>query len=270
MASHPNILVFDSGIGGLSIVDHIHSVLPNLTVNYLADYAYFPYGLLDEATLTARTCALLAQAYDQYRPSLMVIACNSASTLALPKLRQLLPVDIVGVVPAIKPAAITSVSKTIGLLATPGTIQRDYTDDLIAEFAPDCTVIKCGSSALVDLAEAKLRGQTIESKDLSPLLQPLLDLTHHTPTSRNIDTVVLACTHFPLLKPELASAMPGVKHWIDSGEAIARRVASLLDTLKPEQHTPAPSAAVFISSKAITDSQKALIEAYGYRKFTTL
>ncbi|BFM07138.1 glutamate racemase [Halioxenophilus aromaticivorans] len=219
----PNVLVFDSGVGGLTITREIVALTPNCNITFAADNAYFPYGTKSEQDLVARICHVLQHLVQITAADLVIIACNSASTAALPALRDQLAIPVVGVVPAIKPAAAISASKTIGLLATPGTVARDYTDDLIKQFAPDCHVIKIGSRRLVDMAEAKLAGGTVHADELANELERFAQPDHKT-----MDTVVLACTHFPLLQPELSQCLPGVAHWIDSGNAIARRAESLL------------------------------------------
>ncbi len=227
--NHPatHILVFDSGVGGLSIVHHIRQQLPTTTITYLADNLFFPYGLLEEQTLIDRVAALLSQAAQQHQPDAIVIACNSASTLALPPLRKILDIPIVGVVPAIKPAAQQSRSKVIGLLATPGTIQRDYTDDLITEFATRCDIIRIGSSDLVSIVEKKLSGANYAPEVFAEIMQPMRRHSRWL----EMDTMVLACTHFPLVKEELSRAAPEITHWVDSGDAIARRVKYVLSEL---------------------------------------
>jgi glutamate racemase len=217
-------VVFDSGVGGLSVFDCIAAALPGLGLLYVADNAYFPYGTKEEAALVARARDLLTELNERLHPDLIVIACNTASTVALPALRDALSVPIVGTVPAIKPAAQASASRVIGLLGTPGTVRRQYTQALIDEFAPDCTVLRHGSTELVELAEQKLRGEAIAPAAIAHALAGLFD----QPGGERIDTVVLACTHFPLLAKELAASVPRQLRWIDSGTAIARRVASLL------------------------------------------
>jgi len=218
-------IVFDSGVGGLSVFDCITAALPDLQLLYVADNAFFPYGTKEEAVLVTRVRDLLAELADRFHPDLVVIACNTASTVALPAVRDALSVPIVGTVPAIKPAAQASVTRVIGLLGTPGTIRRRYTQALIDEFAPDCTVLRHGSAELVELAERKLRGESLAAAEVERALAGLYD----QPAGERMDTVVLACTHFPLVADELAASAPRPLRWIDSGTAIARRVASLLD-----------------------------------------
>ncbi len=216
------ILIFDSGVGGLSIYQAIKQRLPDLEVVYCSDSAGFPYGPKPEDVIVERSCYFLRALTEQYHPSLAIIACNTASTIALPALRQLLDIPVVGVVPAIKTAAELSVSRRIGLLATPGTVRRAYTDRLIADFASNCEVIRVGSSDLVHMAEDVLRGKTINQQALRSIVAPFFQ------GSRIVDTIVLGCTHFPLLKKKLLHVAPSPVTWVDSGDAIARRVEALL------------------------------------------
>lgn len=218
-------IVLDSGVGGLSVFDCIAAALPGLQILYVADNAYFPYGTKEETALVAHVRDLLVDLTARTRPDLIVIACNTASTVALPAARDALSLPIVGTVPAIKPAAQASVTRVIGLLGTPGTVRRRYTQALIDDFAPDCTVLRHGSAELVELAERKLRGDIVAAAEVERALAGLFD----QPDADRIDTIVLACTHFPLLAAELAAAAPRSLRWTDSGVAIARRVASLLD-----------------------------------------
>jgi glutamate racemase len=219
-----HILVFDSGVGGLSIVEHIRHLIPGCQITYLADNALFPYGMLGEEHLVERVTRLLLTATEQLRPELIVVGCNSASTLVLPQLRAQLSIPVVGVVPAIKPAAKTSATNVVGLLATPGTIGRGYTDELISDYANHCEVIRVGSAELVAAIEGKMRGIPIDRQACEAVIKPFRD----HPLWPKLDTIVLACTHFPLAIEELSQSAPEIKHWVDSGAAIARRVESLL------------------------------------------
>lgn len=221
MSDAPIILVFDSGVGGLSVLAALRERLPGCDFLFACDNAAFPYGTKAEAELVDRVDQVVGGLVRHEAPELVVIACNSASTVALPRLREYLTQPVIGVVPAIKPAAVSSATKVIGLLGTPGTVNRPYTRQLIAEFAPDCRVIPLGSTRLVEIAELALRGTTPDATELAGIITPLF-------ADPTLDTVVLACTHFPLLATELAAAAPRPVRWIDSGDAIARRAASLL------------------------------------------
>jgi len=219
------ILIFDSGVGGLSVADAIAAAGLALTIDYAADNDWLPYGDKSDAALRARVPALLAALARQRQPDLIVIACNTASTIALDDARAAIDLPIVGVVPPIKPAAEISRSGVIGLLATPATISRAYTDDLIANFAADRHVVRFGSTALVAAAEAKLAGAPVPRQAIASALAGLFG----APRGGEIDVVALACTHFPLLREELEAASPRPCAWLDSGAAIARRVGALLD-----------------------------------------
>ncbi len=225
------VLVFDSGVGGLSILEQIHQAAPACKLIFTSDNAAYPYGTKSETELIDRMHTVIKQLIATYAPDILVIACNSASTLVLSHLRKYFDLPIVGVVPAIKPAAESSESKIIGLLATPGTITRNYTHTLIKNFADDCEVILQGSSDLVDIAEDKLRGIAPEQRALEAIIRPFFETTGTSESTQKLDTIVLACTHFPLLKDDLKQVVPYPVQWIDSGEAIARRVRFLVHEL---------------------------------------
>lgn len=216
------VLVFDSGVGGLSVFDAIAASGRALSVDYVADNAWLPYGLKSDADLRERVPALLARLSEQWAPAAVVVACNTASTIALDAIRAVLTIPVVGVVPPIKPAAALTKTGVIGLLATPATVRRAYTDDLIAQFAADKTVVRFGSAALVEAAERKLRGDAADPAAVGEAAAALFA------NGAPIDVVALACTHFPLLTQELSAAAPRPCAWLDSGAAIARRLADVL------------------------------------------
>lgn len=216
-----NILVFDSGMGGLTIYGEICRVLPAHNYFYCFDNANFPYGELSEPELIAACTGLVSHMVTVHAIDLVVIACNTASTIALPALRAALTIPVVGVVPAIKPAAALTRNGCIGLLATPGTVSRHYTQELIAQFAPGKRVLLKGTTELVIEAEHKLAGLPVNMPLLREVLAEWLE-GECTP-----DTLVLGCTHFPLLNEEIQQLMPGCR-LVDSGYAVAKRVAWLL------------------------------------------
>ena len=224
MAKARPLLVFDSGIGGLSVLRPIRAQLPNAPIVYVADSAGYPYGTRRPGDIEARVPALLGRLSERFDPELIVIACNTASTIALDGVRAALDVPIVGTVPAIKPAAERSKSRVIGVLGTQATVRQPYVDRLASEFAADCTVIRHGSAELVDLAEAKLRGEAADMPAYAAILDGLLS----QPGGDRIDTVALACTHFPLVEDELAAASPRPLAFVDGKEGIARRTAWLM------------------------------------------
>jgi glutamate racemase len=216
------ILFFDSGVGGLSVLEPTRKLLPNAPIVYAADSAGFPYGKRSEAEIASRVPALLGRLVERFHPRLAVIACNTASTIALDHVRSALDLPVVGTVPAIKPAAEISKTRVIGVLGTEATVRQPYVDDLAGRFASDCTIIRHGSPELVELAEAKLAGEDVSVKSVRSAAQPMFDAAG----THRIDTVVLACTHFPLLAEELRSAFPNVAY-VDGGPGIARRIAYL-------------------------------------------
>ncbi len=222
----PTVLIFDSGVGGLSICQSILSRCSGVRIIYVADNASFPYGTKSEDYLRRRITFVLSGQCEQYQPDMLVIACNTASTLVLSDLRAVLSIPVVGVVPAIKPAAETTQTGVIGLLATAATVQRHYTDQLVADFATHCDVIRVGSSRLVEMAESYLRGESVSETELAEILADFFCNT----MPRRVDKIVLGCTHFPLLKAQLEQCAPHPVEWIDSGNAIAKRVTGLFDS----------------------------------------
>lgn len=246
-STHPRVLVFDSGVGGLSVLAEIIKLTPEIEVVYASDNAAFPYGTKSEEELLPRIHSVINALIQSYAPSLVVIACNTASTLALSSLRNSFDLPFVGVVPAIKPAAEASQSKVIGLLATPATIRRAYTQELIHTYASNCEIIKVGSSWLVELAEKKLAGNLVDIEALTSILQPFA-------MAQELDQLVLACTHFPLLKNEIQSILPDVT-LVDSGCAVARRVESLLHNNARDSLKDAPRTGVAVFTKPSKDSE---------------
>jgi glutamate racemase len=225
----PHVLVFDSGVGGLSVMREIAALLPQIRLTYAADNAAFPYGTKTERELVARVSAVIGTLVDRIAPDIVVIACNTASTTALEAVRKFLTVPVIGVVPAIKPAAAASQSRVIGLLGTRATVASPYTATLIAQFAAGCTVLTYGSPELVEAAERKMQGLPVDMAEVAAVLQRLFG----QPGGEKLDTVVLGCTHFPLLGAELAAMSPHPVTWMDSGAAIARRVATMLSAVEP-------------------------------------
>ncbi len=222
----PRVLIFDSGVGSLSIGAAIHDLLPEIDLLYVMDHGGFPYGEWDETLLIKHICATVNQVLAVHSVDLLVMACNSASTAVLPALRSQIQIPIVGVVPAIKPAATLSQSGVIGLLATPGTVSRPYTAQLIQDFAADCTIIAIGSRELAPAVENFIWHQQALDSVLAKVER---EFSLHRDFA-SMDTIILACTHFPLVQPQLAALLPNIK-WVDSGQAIARRVAYLIEEL---------------------------------------
>ena len=239
MDSAAPLLFFDSGVGGLSVLSPTRALLPNAPIVYAADNAGFPYGKRSDADLAERVPALLSRLIERFHPCLAVIACNTASTIALDHARAALDIPVVGTVPAIKPAAERSKSRVIGVLGTEATVRQPYVDDLSARFAADCTVIRHGSPELVELAEAKLAGSEISIESVRAAIAPMIA----QPRGDEMDVMVLACTHFPLLANEIAAACPGIAQ-VDGGAGIARRVAYLTQG-QPWPEDPPPGIAVF-------------------------
>lgn len=256
------ILFFDSGVGGLSVLGPALKLLPRAPIVYAADSAGFPYGKRSEAEIASRVPALLGRLVERFRPRLAVIACNTASTIALEHVRSALDLPVVGTVPAIKPAAAMSKSRVIGVLGTEATVRQRYVDDLAQRFAGDCTIIRHGSPELVELAEAKLAGEEIDLEAVRAAAQPMFEAAG----GEQIDTVVLACTHFPLLEHELVSAFPNI-NMVHGGDGIARRVAFL--TRDQEWPAAAPDGLMLFTS-AVRPPDSSALAHFGIGKVETL
>jgi len=236
------ILVFDSGIGGLSVAREIRAVLPSAEMIYVADDAAFPYGDWEEAALSAHVIAVIGGLIDRFAPDGVVIACNTISTLVLPPLRARFQIPFVGTVPAIKPAAERTKSGLVSVLATVGTMRRDYTRDLIQSFAQSCDVRLVGSANLAPLAETHMRGGAIDDAEVLAEIAPAFV----EKDGRRTDVIVLACTHYPFLMEQFTSLAPWPVEWVDPAPAIARRVVAILD--EPAGHEPAVRGGAYLTS----------------------
>ena len=258
-------LVFDSGVGGLSVVAKLHSYLPDLYITYVADDEFRPYGNKSEAELQTRLPGLIQSLVLMCDPDIIVLACNTASTTALRHIRSHVKIPVVGVVPAIKPAAQISQSKTIAVLGTPGTVRRKYVSKLIKDFAENCRVLLHGSAGLVVLAEKKLAGHEISIREIRAEIAPLIEDS----TANNADCVVLACTHFPLLAEELQIAAPHIINWVDSGQAVAKRVRSVLSDITCNRAPDYPQTA-FLIGGTYNKARCAMFANYGFKKTVVL
>jgi glutamate racemase len=260
VASEPTILVFDSGLGGLTVLDAVRRARPDARYVYVGDDAAFPYGRLGEAPLVARVLAVMERLVAVHRPDLVVIACNTASTLVLPALRQRFTTPFVGVVPPIKPAAEATRSRLVSLLATPGTVARSYTRDLIAAYAESCAVTLVGSQNLAGYAEAELAGAPVDDAALAAEIAPCFTTA---PDGRRTDVVCLACTHYPLLLPRLEALAPWPVTWIDPAPAIARRVVQLIGPVPREADRHGTALGAFTAGTCLTAPLRTALAARG-------
>ncbi len=258
MATAPSILVFDSGLGGLTVFREVRNTRPDARFVYAADDAFFPYGRQDEPVLVARVLEVMGGLIAAHRPDLAVIACNTASTLVLPQLREKFKIPFVGTVPAIKPACSSSNSKLVTVFGTEATVKREYTRTLIREHSNGCAVTLVGSPRLAEFAEAELRGEVLSDGDISAEIAPCFVET----AGKRTDTVVLACTHYPLLLDRLKSLAPWPVHFIDPAPAIARRVTDLLGAASPDAK-PLPARAIFTSGKTPAAALATALSRFG-------
>ena len=244
MGPRPTILVFDSGLGGLTVYREVAGARPDADFVYVADDAAFPYGGLAETALVERLLGLFGELIGAHRPDLIVIACNTASTIALPELRKKFPVSFVGTVPAIKPACAVSATKRVSVLGTEATVKREYTRALIRDHAQGCEVNLVGSKQLAAYAEAELHGRPASDTALRSEIAPCF-----RDDGKRTDTIVLACTHYPLLIARLEQIAPWPVNFIDPAPAIARRVLQLLGEA-PAARNAGTARAVFTSGAA--------------------
>ena len=260
----PTILTFDSGLGGLTVLREVMRQRPDADIVYAADDAAFPYGRLDEEALVARVLAVMERLVERFHPDLVVIACNTASTLVLPALRARFAIPFVGTVPAVKPAAERSRSRLISVLATPGTVARDYTRDLIEHYASGCDVALVGAPRLAGLAEAALKGELVDDAEIAAEIAPCFAVRD----DRRTDVVTLACTHYPLLLPRLQRLASWPVEWIDPAPAIARRTSQLLGPALPRPES-ASTVAVFTDGSRLSGPTHIALAGFGLARIET-
>jgi glutamate racemase len=262
VAFAPTILLFDSGLGGLTVHREVAAARPDARLIYAADDAAFPYGRLPERDLVARVTGVVGQLIATHRPDLVVVACNTASTLVLPALRSRFSLPFIGTVPAIKPACAASISKRVSVLGTEATVSREYTRALIREFANGADVHLVGSARLAGYAEAELRGEPVAD----PLIDDEIAPCFIDAGNRRTDTIVLACTHYPLLLRRFTRLAPWAVTFIDPAPAIARRVVDLLGP--PEGGTPPdPARMIFTSGLAPPPALRTALISFGIKEF---
>jgi len=213
--------VIDSGSGGLSIWKDISVLLPNESIIYIGDHAYLPYSEKTTECIQNRVLKLIQFLLNK-RVKLIVIACNTATVAGIDLYRQRFPdIPIVGVVPVIKTAATLTRTNNICVLSTKYTAKSNYQMELIKEFAPKATVFAIGSSRLVEYIESESDRTVSIIKELQEILAPV--------RRRNIDTIVLGCTHFPFIEKEIKKVMGLPLSFLDSGPAVARQVNRILE-----------------------------------------
>lgn len=255
MAAREKILLFDSGLGGLTVFREITAIRPQADYIYVADDAGFPYGAMAEIALVARVVGLMGELIEAHRPDLIIIPCNTASTIVLPDLRKKFVVPFVGTVPAIKPACATSVTRRVSVLGTEATVQREYTRALIRDYAGDCKVTLVGSKKLAAYAEDDVAGIAISDAALREEIAPAF-----VDDGKRTDTVVLACTHYPLLIERLRELAPWPVNFVDPASAIARRVVDLLGPASSDAGA-GTTTAIFTSGR----TRQAALERFGIR-----
>ena len=219
--------MFDSGVGGLSVLKAFRQLAPNERVVYFADRAFFPYGPRPAAEVRKRSFAI-AHRLVRSGVKLIVVACNTASAAALPDLREAFPVPFVGMVPGVKPAAQGSRSGHVAILATPGTFDGGLFGRVVEEFGRGTRIATVPGAGLAELVESGGAGTDAARGAIRALLAPEVEA--------GADTVVLGCTHYAFLADDIRAAFPGLTI-IDTSDAVARRAVQLLG----EQDLRAPA-----------------------------
>ena len=262
-AASPTILVFDSGLGGLTVHREIVKLRPDARFIYAADDEAFPYGRLSEGELSKRVVAVMAALIETHRPDLIVIACNTASTLVLAELRTRFTVPFVGTVPAIKPACAASQTRLVSVLGTEATVAREYTKTLIRDFGKGCDITLIGSRRLAVMAEALLRGEDIDDEDIAEEILPCFLEKDGART----DTIALACTHYPLLLERFNCLAPWPVTWLDPAPAIAKRVVALIGP-RPDGAPDGAASFILLSGDKPAGGLAAGLEPFGFRDIT--
>ena len=263
--SSPRILLFDSGMGGLTVARAVARQLPEAHLIYSADNAGFPYGAWKEKPLVERIRNVIGKLIDRAKPDVVVVACNTASTIAIGDLRSTFSVPFVGTVPAIKPAAAMTKSGIIGVLATPGTVNREYTHSLIHTYAYHCKVFLHGAPRLAEIAEQKLRGHAVDMAELADEVAPVFRKRDGGKT----DVVVLGCTHYPLLIDEIRQVAPWEVNFIDPSGAIARRVADVVEETAhkgPDAKVPVHGTVLLTAARSESSETLAAYASMGFAK----
>ena len=217
------IAVFDSGVGGLPYLQSLREYAPNEDYVYLADRAHFPYGEKTDKELREIIVDSVGRFITATDPKLMLIACNTASVVALKALREKFSIPFIGVVPAIKPAAESSTRRAIGVLATRRTVEDPYTEQLISRFASDCRVIRYAGVEIVELVE--LNYFTTSEGEKIEILKPAVDFFK----SEGVDTLVVGCTHFIFVEELLQQMLAGSAMVIDSRTGVAQQAMRILE-----------------------------------------
>ncbi len=262
-----NVCVFDSGLGGLSVARELRQQAPDISITYCADNAGFPYGNLSPDDLIERTSKVVGGLIAREQIDAVVIACNTASTVVMDVLRSRFSIPFVGVVPAVKRAAEMTRTGTISILATPGTIERDYTQNLIEQFASECHVTPVACGNLAHLCEVHLSGQLVEQADIILEIAPAF-VEHE---GNRTDTVVLGCTHYPLVLEMLERASPWPVWFINPSAAVVRRLLDVLDYEGPvKEAINSTNRACLTDSKGLDPALSAVFLREGFQNLTIL
>ena len=258
----PKIIVFDSGLGGLTVYRELRLVLPEARYLYVADNEAFPYGDLHKGELVTRLLALFDRLIERENPDVCVIACNTASTIALAPLRKAFEVPFIGTVPAVKTACEQSRSGLFSVLATPATVAQDYTHELVERYAASCEVTLVGAQNLASLAEQFMRGNEVDEDLLRREIAPAFVQQ----AERRTDFIALGCTHYPLLVELMRKVAPWPVSYIDPAPAIARQTSFVLSKMSARRETLAPAGPnrlIYTGADAIAENISGFLHGLG-------
>ncbi|MCP4932635.1 MAG: glutamate racemase [bacterium] len=261
-ASTPKIIVFDSGLGGLTVYRELRDTLPNARYLYIADTDAFPYGNLHKGELLTRLLALFDRLIEREKPDICVIACNTASTIALAHLRDHFEVPFIGTVPAIKVAAQQTRTGLFSVLGTPSTVAQDYTLDLVERYAGSCEVTMVGASDLAMLAEQFMQGEKVDEDLLRHEIAPAFARRN----GQRTDCIALGCTHYPLLVDLMHKVAPWSVTYIDPAAAIARQTQRVLSQHSVRKHAATESGAnqlLYTGGDGIGENISPFLQAMG-------
>ncbi|MBY7649465.1 MAG: glutamate racemase [Candidatus Liberibacter europaeus] len=259
--NNKSILIFDSGIGGLIVLQKVRFLIPEYRLIYVADDAGFPYGSWEDVALKNRVMSIFADILDKYNPELSIVACNTAFTLVKDELRSTFPSTIfIGAVPAIKQAAAYTSTGIISILSTPATLRREYTSNLIKSYASQCYINLVISTKLASIAEEYVRGKDIQEDEV----KNEIDACFITKYDMRTDIVVLACTHYPFMTHLFRRLSPWPVDWIDTSDYIARHARSLLPPTDMSQMSLSYDVAVFTSGKPDIYMRR-LVQGFGLK-----
>lgn len=252
--------MLDSGVGGLPYLDRSRQLLPNESFLYVADTAGFPYGTREPDELVHHLEHTVGRVAHLAPPKALVLACNTASVVGLAPLRERFSFPVVGVVPAVKPAASLSRNRRIGLLATNRTVLDSYTEDLISQFASDCHIERVGDGDIVSFVETRYLDSASDERIWS--VRTAADRFR----AAAIDTLVIGCTHFIYVEEELSELLGRRVHIVDSVDGVATQLGRVVDGIGRRTERGSPSLELSVTrEQGHVDRMRRFADRFGLR-----